>query len=94
MKRSLVTALLFVAGLGVGTARADYTLDEVHAAAKIATTDFERDHAEHAAHFVGYKVWKSGENAKVKIYVNHGGHAMEFDYLCHKHDDATECHAL
>ena len=83
------TGLLF---LGTN-AFAAFTIDEIHQAAKLATDAFQVANPDHAPHFNGYKVWPSGDDAKVKIYVNHEGMSMEFNYLCHKHDDALECHA-
>ena len=59
----------------------------------LSVTDFETANPDHALHFTGYKAWKSGEEARVKIYVNHDGHAMEFNYSCHNHDGEFECHA-
>jgi hypothetical protein len=93
MKQSLFTLLLLSAGFSVGTAKADFSVNDIHEAAKLATTEFETKNAGHAAHFVGYKVWKSKDESKVKIYVNHGGTNMEFDYMCHKHGTDIECHA-
>ena len=72
---------------------AAFSVDELHAASKAAVADFLRMNAEHAAHLVGYKTWKSGDDAMVKVYVNHEGHAMDFNYHCHKHGSDIECHA-
>jgi len=69
-----------------------FTIDETHEAAKAATTSFKDKHADHVQHYTGYKVWKSGDDAKVKIYVNHDGMNMEYNYTCHKHDTGIECH--
>jgi len=91
---SLKSALI---GLGVfflsSAAFADFNSVELLEATKITVEEFELSNA-HAAHFVGYKAWKSGADAKVKIYVDHDGMEMEFDYLCIKYDDATECQTL
>ena len=70
-----------------------FSIAELVAANSLALKDFESKQASHVAHFNGYKAWKSGEDAKVKIYVLHDGMNMEFDYVCHKHLDAMECHA-
>lgn len=60
---------------------------------RIALADFTEANPDHAPHFTGFKAWKSGEDARVKIYVDHDGHAMEFNFSCHRHDDGPECHA-
>lgn len=93
MKQFLFTLSLLAAGLAAETAKADFNLSDTHEAAKLATADFETRHAVHSTHYVGFKVWKSKDESKVKIYVNHGGTNMEFDYVCHKHGAAIECHA-
>lgn len=72
---------------------AGMSIAEIQGTAKLAVEKFVADHADHAEHFVGYKVWKSGDESKVKVYVNHDGMAMEYNYNCHKHDDGElECH--
>lgn len=60
---------------------------------RLAIDQFTTDNPDHVPHFVGYKAWKSGEDGRVKIYVDHDGHAMEFDFICQKHDEGPECHA-
>jgi len=87
----LVAAFAFVAYSQ--SAWAAFSIDELHTATKTAVDMFKKDQAEHAAHFTGYKSWLSGEEAKVKVYVSHDGMTMDFNYLCHKHDAAIECHA-
>lgn len=74
-------------------AMAAFSIEELHTATKTAAELFKTDHADHAAHFTGYKSWLSGEEAKVKVYVSHDGMTMDFNYLCHKHDASIECHA-
>ena len=73
-------------------AMAAFSNTEVHNASAIAVADFSRANPTHAEHFTGYKVWKSGEDVKVKVYVAHDGMTMEFNYVCHKHEAAVECH--
>lgn len=72
---------------------AEFSMDELVEVTKIALKDFSTTKAEHVPGFTGYKVWKSGEASKVKIYVSHDGMNMEFNYLCEKHDATKECHA-
>ncbi len=74
-------------------ALAAFSIDELVDVTKLSLKDFTTEHPDHVEHFTGYKSWKSGEDAKVKIYVNHDGMSMEYNYLCHKHDTGLECHA-
>lgn len=68
-----------------------FSIDDLVSANTLAVKAFQKDHSEHAQHFTGFKTWKSGDDAKVKIYVNHDGMAMEYNYLCHKGEAGTEC---
>ncbi len=89
----LNSILILVAfGLFVNQAFGAFNIEELQAVTKLALEDFKKTQVEHTPHFFGYKSWKSGEDAKVKIYVNHDGMKMEFDYVCHKHADKMECH--
>lgn len=87
-----VSAALFSLS-SAGLAATGFSIADVNDAGKIATGAFASANADHAEHFVGYKAWKSGEEAKVKIYVDHDGMNMEFNYNCHKHNVGVECHA-
>lgn len=64
------------------SAHAAFSLDQLTLAAKSAVDDFKARNPGHLMHATGYKVWKSDEDAKVKIYVDHDGMPMEFDYAC------------
>jgi hypothetical protein len=81
-----------IVGFSGGAAQAAFSIAELQQATKLASDTFEAEHRDHVDHFVGFKSWKSGEDSKVKIYVTHDGMNMEFNYLCHKHDDKVECH--
>jgi len=88
---SLFLSVILIAAYS-SSAWAAFSIDELHTATKKAVENFVRENPDHVSHFTGYKSWKSGEDAKVKVYVNHDGMTMEFNYLCHKHDDSIECH--
>ena len=94
MKRVL-TGLATVASMitiaGTGMAAIDFT--GLQAITKIANAEFVAAHADHAQHLTGFKVWQSGDDARVKIYVTHNGMPMEFNFLCHVHEEGPECHA-
>jgi len=84
--------LLVVAFMG-SMAFADFSRDDLLSATRLAIGEFERDNPGHVEHFIGYKTWKSNGDAKVKIYVNHGGASMEFDYFCFKDEAEIQCSA-
>lgn len=88
---ALVTALSLA--VMSASAFAEFTMDEIYDVTKVALEEFKTGNPTHAPHFTGYKVWKSGDDAKAIIYVDHSGMAMKFNYLCHKHDTGLECHA-
>lgn len=93
MKNYLVASVFASIGFAGGTAQAAFSIAELHHATQLSTEAFEVANRAHVEHFAGFKSWKSGEDSKVKIYVTHDGMNMEFNYLCHKHDEEIECHA-
>lgn len=78
---------------------AAFSIEELHQASRAAVDDFQKENPDHVEHFTGYKSWKSGDDAKVKVYVSHDGMNMEFNYNCYKHDNhethetIVQCHA-
>ena len=94
IRRSAIVAAFVLAAAGSAQAATGFTIAEVLQASKLATDKFAAENPDHVEHFVGYKSWKTGEEAKVKVYVTHDGMNMEFNYNCHKHDDGIECHTL
>ncbi len=94
MKKTWFIALVaFVSSFSSMSFAAEFSVADLLAATKVAMDDFTAQNPTHADHFTGYKVWKSGEEAKAKVYVTHNGMNMDFNYLCHKHDSKLECHA-
>jgi hypothetical protein len=81
-----------LATLSAPSVFAAFSIDELVEATKVALKDFQTKNPEHVTHFSGYKSWKSGEDAKVKVYVNHEGMNMEYDFVCQKHTSGIECH--
>ena len=79
----LISSLSFAEG---------FNLDKLQDVSKIAIQKFKTDHADMIEHATGYKTWKSGDDGKVKIYVDHNGMKMEFNYVCHQHEINIECH--
>lgn len=71
-------------------ALAAFSVDQLAEAAKASIDDFKTTNAEHVQHLTGYKVWKADEAANVKIYIDHDGMAMEFDYVC-QNGTAVSC---
>ncbi len=92
-----LSALAVASVLTSSTAQAavTFTIAEVNGAAKLATDLFSTENPDHVEHFVGYKIWKATDQLKVKVYVDHDGMPMEFNYFCHHHEDGDlECHDL
>lgn len=95
MKNQFLALVLTLGLLASGKmAFAAFSIEELHVGTKAATENFKKDNPEHVQHFTGYKTWKSGEDAKVKLYIDHGGMAMEYNYLCVKRENLVECRAL
>lgn len=92
MKKTMLAGFALTLALGSSAAFGAFSIEQLHDATKKATDDFTTANPDHVEHFVGYKTWKSGEDAKVKIYVSHDGMNMEFNYVCHIHDSGVECH--
>lgn len=95
MKTKLVIAV-FGLMLGAATASADegvFTAAKMLDATKLAIDDFTAENPTHAEHLTGFKSWKSGHDARVRLYVTHDASTMEFNFTCHEHDEGIECHA-
>lgn len=93
MKRVLNGAFVAVGLVGLaGNSFAAFNFDELQNVTKLAYDDFVVWQPDHVEHFTGYKSWLSGDDARVKVYVNHDGMNMEFNYICHKHEEGPECH--
>jgi hypothetical protein len=91
--KKIISASAMIASLGFASAgRAEVDFDQLQALSKVAFSDFSAANPDHVQHFTGFKAWKSGDDGRVKIYVNHDGMAMEYTYLCHFHDEEPECH--
>ena len=74
------------------TSLAAMSFENLQELTKLSFADFSAAHPDHVAHFTGFKTWLTGEDGRVKLYVNHDGMPMEFNYLCHSHDGQLECH--
>ena len=92
MKPTLKAALVALA-LTSSAAFADFSPEQLLEVTKLAVDDFKATQGEHAEHFYGYKAWKSGGEARVKVYAQHEGATLEFNYNCHNHGGELECHA-
>src|SRR4051812_3123058 len=87
MKRSItILAALTLTTLTSASAFAAFNSDQMLEAASIALQKFNAGNA-HAQHFTGFKSWQSADDAKIKIYINHNGMAMEANYTCHVEAD-------
>lgn len=91
-KSKMQCAVMAAALLTASPSFAAFTMEELADVTKVGLKAFSTKEPTHSKHSIGFKSWVSGEDAKVKIYVTHDGMSMEFNYLCHKHDGASECH--
>lgn len=91
IQTALAAGLVF---LGVATpVFAEMNPQQLTEVTKIALDDFLKNNI-HKDHMYGFKTWKSGDDAKVKIYVKHDGMEMSFDYHCMEDTGKLVCHAL
>lgn len=90
MKRFLIATLGVLAFSQASFAAMSFA--DLQQVTQLAYTDFSTAHPDHVVHFTGFKTWISGETSRVKVYVNHEGMAMEYSYLCERHETALECH--
>jgi hypothetical protein len=76
-----------------GQTFAAFSVPELEEASHAALTNFQNAHPDHLQQFTGFRSWISGDDAKVKVYVNMDpeNYNTEFDFLCQKHDSAVEC---
>lgn len=92
--KSFITVLALGMFMTV-SAKANFTVAEMQQMTTLAIEEFVKENSDHASHLTGWKVWKSGTVVKVKIYADHGGMNMEFNYGCHKHGDGLlQCHVM
>lgn len=95
--KSTYSLLVFLALGLMNLAHAEETqgfnVDDLTKASTLSITLFKETSPDHFIHLNGFKVWKSGTEAKVKIYINHDGMTMENNYLCQKHDGDVHCTA-
>jgi hypothetical protein len=94
MSKTFFAAVVGTMALGAQSAFGAFTIADLNQSAKLATDAFQTAHPDHVHHFTGYKAWLSGEESKVKVYVNHDGMNMEYNYDCRREDDGQiACYA-
>lgn len=74
-------------------ANAEFTATDLLNATQTAVQAFVQANPDHAQHLSGFKTWKSGIDANVKIFAMHGGAKMEFNYICIRSGDQIRCNA-
>jgi hypothetical protein len=70
---------------------APFTAEQLISATQVALVEFNKNNSSHGVHLTGFKTWISAEEAKVKIYVDHEGMNMDFNYLCQNHQGQIHC---
>ena len=92
--KKIMLCVLTLSSLASVSAKAEFSLQELQLVNGLAISEYARENSQHAQHITGWKTWKSGEGAKVKLYVAHDGMNMEHNYDCQKHGDGKlQCHA-
>ena len=102
MIQKIFSAATLTFGLSLAPAAAfahsAFTAVELIDAAKVVVAQFTADSPDLVRDVFGYKVWKSGEAAKVKVYYRGDNQTnQEANYVCNKHgeDELTvECERL
>jgi hypothetical protein len=94
MKKISATISL-VSLIAVSTAFAidtnEFIPSELLEATNVALKNLTEIKPEHVEHITGFKTWKSGTDAKVKIYVAHDNMTMDYNYLCGKQENKIQC---
>lgn len=93
MKKNLYSAFFLTLAFSTAPVFAAFTPAQLVDASKASLDAFAKDAPDHVAHMTGFKTWKSGEDAKVKVYVDHDGMAMEYDYSCLLNGTMVDCQA-
>jgi len=84
---SAIASLFF----GLSAFGAEFSLTELQAASKTATELFASKNSGHLEFVTGFKVWKAGDDAKVRVYMTHHGSSMDVDYTCFRAAGAIDC---
>lgn len=86
--------LLATVSLSNGALAAEFSAGDLVQATQVALKMFSDASPGHVVHITGFKTWKSGADAKVKIYMTHDGMAMETNYQCTGAGGQIRCTAL
>ena len=86
-------ALIILAGaFSVPAFAQSFTVDQLSEAGRLASNQWMGSSSSNNDKYVGFKVWRSGSEGKVKVYYKEGDQSLNVSYLCHIHDDEIECH--
>lgn len=88
------STLALIAFAAASAQAAEFSPAELLTATQSALKLFSDANPDHVSHLTGFKTWKSGADAKVKIYMNHDGMAMEYNYQCQSAGGQIRCSAL
>lgn len=75
-------------------ATSGFSTADLVTASQVALKLFIDENGAHSAHVTGFKTWKTGSDAKVKVYMNHDGMTMEHNYQCALQGSQVMCSAL
>ena len=96
MKKFILATAMFTASAGAFAQSPLHTMtiDDVHAATKIALDDYALSSPTTADKVYAFQGTIAGSDAAVKLFVKNGTETVKVSYNCHKHETGLECHLL
>lgn len=95
MKKGLIAMLVGLSMLSMTVALpawAGMSVAELQIVTDLSVKDYVATTPGMQQYITGFKTWQSGDDAKVKIYMDHNGMTMDANYVCHMHGADLECH--
>lgn len=92
--KSMMAFLSVAVFSNLGLAGEGFSPEQLVKATDVALKSYAAENSAHGTHVTGFKTWKSGAEAKVKIYIDHNGMAMESNYVCQEHSGQVHCSGL
>lgn len=89
-----LTVTLASAVLPTAAFAGEFSAADLVQATQVALKIFSDASPGHVGHITGFKTWKSGADAKVKVYMTHDGMAMEMNYQCTGAGGQIRCTAI
>lgn len=91
MKKALMMVISALVISSSAMAIEPFAAEDLLEATRTAMDTFAAANPSHVQHVSGFKTWRSGRDAKVKVYVSHDGMTMEFNYGCTRQGTLVRC---